>query len=212
MLEKLVVISTTEGSGRAHLDYRLSHRLVVTRYRHESRLSPLQLHHQLRRLCCPDAGPPLQSPPSVARYTRSLRRWEGRCRCRRRHRCRRRPCQSLLRFPQVSHRYYKPNTSRSQSMPRIPGLSPPLSPAAAAAGREGGDFGVVGKGRKKEDERAMESRDFYTPRKRRRARARAMPDAGGRDFLMRVCRLVVYLIIYLFLFNLLNIFILKVLK
>jgi hypothetical protein len=46
--------------------------------------------------------------------------------------------------------------------------------------------------KKKEEERAMESRDSYTPRKRRRARARAMPDAGGRGFLMRACRLVVY--------------------
>jgi hypothetical protein len=78
------------------------------------------LHRQLRRLCCPDADSPLQSPPSIARYIRSLRRWEGRCR--RRHRCRRRPCPSLLRFPQVSHRCYKLNTSRSQSIPRILGL------------------------------------------------------------------------------------------
>jgi hypothetical protein len=106
---------------------------VLTCYHQEGRLSPLQLHHQLRRLCCPDADSPLQSPPSVARYTRSLRRWEGRCRCR--HRCCRRPCPSLLRFPQVSLRCYKPNTSRSQSIPRIPGLTPLLSSAAAAAGR-----------------------------------------------------------------------------
>jgi hypothetical protein len=34
------------------------------------------------------------------------------------------------------------------------------------------------RGRKKGKERAMESRDFYTPRKRRPARARALPDAG----------------------------------
>jgi hypothetical protein len=40
----------------------------------------------------------------------------------------------------------------------------------------------------------MESRDFYTPRKRRRARVRTLPDAGGRSFLMRACRLVVYLL------------------
>jgi hypothetical protein len=38
----------------------------------------------------------------------------------------------------------------------------------------------------------MKSRDFYTPRKRRWARARTLPDAGGRGFLMRACRLVVY--------------------
>jgi hypothetical protein len=45
----------------------------------------------------------------------------------------------------------------------------------------------------------METRRSYTPRKRRRARARALPDAGGRGFLMRACRLVVYL------YNLINI-------
>ena len=38
----------------------------------------------------------------------------------------------------------------------------------------------------------MESRDFYTPRKRRLARARTLPNAGGRSFLIRACRLVVY--------------------
>jgi hypothetical protein len=35
-------------------------------------------------------------------------------------------------------------------------------------------------------------RRSYTPRKRRLARARALPDAGGRGFLMRACCLVVY--------------------
>ena len=104
---------------------------MLIRYHQETRPSPLQLRPQLRRLCCPDADSPLQSPPSVARYTRSLRRWEGR---HRRHRCRRRPCPSLLRFPQVSHRCYKSDTSRSQSIPRIPGVSPLLSSAAAGRG------------------------------------------------------------------------------
>jgi hypothetical protein len=85
MLEKLVVISTTEGSRRAHLDYRLSYRLLLTRYQ-ENHLSPLQLHLQLRRLCCSDAGPPLQSPPSVAWHIAVVRWEEGRSR--RRFRCR----------------------------------------------------------------------------------------------------------------------------
>jgi hypothetical protein len=55
---------------------------------------------------------------------------------------------------------------------------------------------VVGllKRRKKRKERAIESRDFYTPRKRRLVRARALPDIVGRGFLMQACCLVVYLI------------------
>jgi hypothetical protein len=65
--------------------------------------SLLQFHPQLQRLYCPNTDspdPPLQSPPSAARYTSSLRWWEG-C-CRRRHCCHRRPCPSSLRSPQVS--------------------------------------------------------------------------------------------------------------
>jgi hypothetical protein len=48
--------------------------------------------------------------------------------------------------------------------------------------------------KKKEDERGMEDARFlYTPRKRRWARARALPDAGGCGFRMQqACRLVVY--------------------
>ena len=46
-----------------------------------------------------------------------------------------------------------------------------------------------------EKEREQAARDgrsggSYTPRKRRRARARALPDAEGRGFRMRACRLV----------------------
>jgi hypothetical protein len=49
--------------------------------------------------------------------------------------------------------------------------------------------------KKKEDERGMEDARFlYTPRKRRRARARALLDTGGRGFRMQASRLVVYLI------------------
>jgi hypothetical protein len=49
----------------------------------------------------------------------------------------------------------------------------------------------------------MESRDFYTPRKRRPARARALPDAGVA---VSACRLAVwsftyYIIISLFIIN-----------
>lgn len=45
------------------------------------------------------------------------------------------------------------------------------------ASRRGGRV-IVGKEGRKGKERAIEGRDFYTLRKRRRARARALPDAG----------------------------------
>jgi hypothetical protein len=60
----------TECSGRAYLDYRLSYRVMRTRYHyHEIMRAASFLRSctpQLRRLYCSDAGPPLQSPPSVA--------------------------------------------------------------------------------------------------------------------------------------------------
>jgi len=53
---------------------------------------------------------------------------------------------------------------------------------------------VVGKGRRRRMSERWTTRRSYTPRKRRPARARALPDAGGRGFRMRACRLVVYYI------------------
>jgi hypothetical protein len=57
-----------------------------------------------------------------------------------------------------------------------------------------GLLGVVGKGRGRERSERRTTRRSYTPPKRRPARARALPDAGGRGFRMRACRLVVYFI------------------
>jgi len=69
MLENWSTTSMTECSGRTYLDYRLSYRVMGTRYHHEIMRAASFLRScipQLRRLCCSDAGPPLQSPPSVA--------------------------------------------------------------------------------------------------------------------------------------------------
>ena len=44
--------------------------------------------------------------------------------------------------------------------------------------------------------RGGRGRGSYTPPGRRRARARALPDAGGRGFLMRACRHIFYFIKY----------------
>src|ERR1700722_18365324 len=50
-------ISTTKGSGRAHLGFHQSCRLVLTRYVQWNRPSLLQLP-QLRGLSCPGPDPP----------------------------------------------------------------------------------------------------------------------------------------------------------
>jgi hypothetical protein len=128
MLEKLVVYFY-EGSGRAHLDCRLSYRLVLTGYHHQETRLSLQQHPQLRRLSFRTLDPSLQSPPSVAWYIAVVRWREGRSR-RRCHYCRR-PCRSLLRFPQVSYYRYQPNISISE-LTSDSKLVPPLSSAAAS--------------------------------------------------------------------------------
>ena len=113
MLEKLVVYFHDRGQWASHLDCRLRDRLVLTRYHQDRRLS-LKPYPQLRRLSFSDAHHPLQIPSSVTWYIAVLRWREGRSR--RRCHCCRRPCRSLLRFPQVSYYRYQPNISLSRSL------------------------------------------------------------------------------------------------
>jgi hypothetical protein len=101
---------------------------VLTRYHQESRLS-LQPHPQLRRLSFSDADPPLQSPPSVAWYIVVVHGGkvvvvvvvitvEDRAGL----------YSDLHRLVTIA----TSQTSRSQSLPRIPSSSPLLSSAAAS--------------------------------------------------------------------------------
>ena len=109
-------ISTTEGSGRAHLGYRQSYRPVPTRGGQWHRPSHLQLTPQLLAPCGPGWGQVLQSPALVAWRAAIFRRWEGRGRRRRfLYRCRRKQCRSLVRIPQVSQCCYKPNPALSHT-------------------------------------------------------------------------------------------------
>jgi hypothetical protein len=71
-------ISTTEGSGRAHLGCRQSYRLVLTRGGQWHRPSHLQLPPQLLAPCGLGWGQLLQSPALVAWRAAVFRRWEGR--------------------------------------------------------------------------------------------------------------------------------------
>ena len=105
-------------SIRAYLDSRLSHRFALTCSNWQSPPSPLKLPPQLRPSYL-GLDPPLWSPALIAWWVVILRLWGGRSRRRFRHhllcRCVHKQCRSLVRFPQVSHYRYKPNTSLSHT-------------------------------------------------------------------------------------------------
>jgi len=116
--KKIVYFHNRRCSARAHLDSRLSYRFALTCSGQWNRPSHLQLPPQLRPSCL-GLDPPLQSPALVAWRAAVLRLWGGRGRRRFRryflYRCRRKQRRSLVRFPQVSHCRYKPNTSLSHT-------------------------------------------------------------------------------------------------
>jgi hypothetical protein len=107
-----------EGSGRAHLDYRLSHRLMPTCSDRWSRFSPLKLPQLLGR-CCLGSHPLSLSPPSTVWRIRAPRLLGSSCR-RYLYYCRYIQRWCLTEIPRVSH------------IPRILAL-PSASSAAAPA-------------------------------------------------------------------------------